>query len=173
MLGPTSIAIAETAAGVILWASDDESPATAPMRVYTPMEPNSSFAWQAFAEPITLSAAGENLTHSSMPLEQLNLTQALTGYLKYQTTFGVGDNGQVLAANLSASTETERTGSAATAHSMVTLSMLITGRTNNAYIVAVDGHVVAKLESRSGTCALPSSYCQSLNLGDLDPAGLL
>ena len=82
---------------------------------------------------------------SKQPLEQLNLTNDLTGYLIYQTKFRLGtsaagevrvDGGQL--GNPSSLSDVNW----AAELDAVTLPLVITGRTNNAYIIAVDGIVV-------------------------------
>lgn len=140
-VGPGSIIIAETGTGKVLWASDKTGAGSPPpTRTYTPLH-DSPLAWQAYAEPLTLSAGDDStVVRSSQPLEQLNLTQQLTGYLLYQTDFSVDSGGS-------------GSGSVDGGQGNATLPLLITGRTNNGYIVAVDGTVAAILESRAGMYA--------------------
>lgn len=116
----SSIQIASTTTGEILWASDEAPSTPSPTRTYTPVH-DKPFAWKAYSEPLTLSESSGESVVSSRPLEQLNLTGDLTGFCVYQTSFSHQEQS---AAEL----------------------LVVTGRTNNAYIVAIDGQVVAKLE---------------------------
>ena len=128
-LSPSSIQIASTTTGAVLFASDEAPSTPAPARTYTPVH-DEPFAWKAYSEPLQLAphadtSSGGEVVVSSQPLEQLNLTTDLTGYCVYQTTFSEEELGSAVQEQL----------------------LVVTGRTNNAYIVAIDGKAVASLQS--------------------------
>lgn len=129
-LSPSSIQVASTTTGTVLFASDETPSTPAAARTYTPVR-DEPFAWKAYSEPLQLaphtstSSGGGEIVVSSQPLEQLNLTTDLTGYCVYQTTFSKQELGFAVQEQL----------------------LVVTGRTNNAYVVAIDGKVVASLQS--------------------------
>jgi hypothetical protein len=158
-LGPSTIQVANTTSGRVLWSSDSGASTAPPMkvtvgstagvgvRIYTPVD-DAPFVWKAFQEPLELAmspmgsdgvapapvvmrgmAATSTVVSSPLPLEQLNLTNDETGYCVYQTNFTMA--------------ELLGLGHAATSTGVL---LVLTGRTNNAYTVAIDGHVVAMLQ---------------------------
>ena len=142
-LGPNSILIANTTSGKVFWASSAFAPAST-KRIYTPVH-NAPLVWEAFSEPLLLgtgagAAAGEpavaaaaataadaGVIRADHPLEQLNLTQDRTGYCVYQRAF-----------QIDADTDSDA--------AAVTLPLVIMGRSNNGYIIAVDGRMVGQVE---------------------------